>query len=128
MKESVDRCEHCGVTNDIDTVMSFCATCRSAYAEGEKDTKARVAGLITGLLNHRLAGSRTPIETALTALLDLVENDGYTTRPDTPNGISPEDRVAYQDGIRVGIERGRAYEKNESESALQKYLNQQKWK
>jgi len=86
MIEYVDRCEHCGATADIDTVMRFCSNCRSAYQQGEKDTKARVAGLIIGLRNHRLAGSETPIETALTVLLNLVENDGYTTQPEKKEG------------------------------------------
>jgi hypothetical protein len=122
-KEFVDRCEHCGVTNDIDTVMRFCSNCRSAYLEGEKDTKARVAGLIIGLRNHRLAGSETPIETALTVLLNLVENDGESTRPLTPANVSSEDRVAYQDGIRVGIERGRTFENNKIKKALQDYFD-----
>ena len=86
MIEFVDQCEHCGVTNDVDSVMRFCATCRSAYKEAEKDTKERVTGLITGLRNHYRAGSVTSIETALTVLMTLVQDDGYTTQPQKKEG------------------------------------------
>lgn len=40
----------------------------------------------------------------------------------TNGGVSQEDRAAYQDGIRVGIERGRVFQRNESLKRLQDYF------
>jgi hypothetical protein len=40
----------------------------------------------------------------------------------TNGGVSQEDRAAYQDGIRVGIERGRVFQRNESVKRLQDYF------
>jgi hypothetical protein len=40
----------------------------------------------------------------------------------TNGGVSQEDRAAYQDGIRVGIERGRVFERNEIAKRLKDYF------
>ena len=86
IKEYVDRCDHCGITTDIDTVLRLCSNCRSAYREGEKDTKKRVVGLITGIRNAYLNGVTTDISVALAGLLKLVEEDGYSTWPEKKEG------------------------------------------
>ena len=41
----------------------------------------------------------------------------------TNGGVAQEDRAAYQDGVRVGTERGRAYQKDESLRRLQDYFD-----
>jgi hypothetical protein len=41
----------------------------------------------------------------------------------TNGGVSQEDRAAYQDGIRVGVERGRRFESNKIQKALQDYFD-----